>query len=469
MDLARKNIVVVGLGLSGVAAARFLKDRGAEVTATDTASAIDLGSQLPDLEAMGITLELGGHRSQSFERADLVVLSPGVSHMIAPIRLARERGIPIWGEIELASKFIRQPLVAVTGTNGKTTTTELLGDMLQRAGLTVFVGGNIGRPLIDYAGGPQNADIVVVEISSFQLDTIVEFRPHIGVLLNITADHLDRYPSFEAYAASKVRLFENQQANDFAVLNGADQRVRALTGNVRSRKLFYPNPEAHEEGAMLDNNRFTMHTQRSFGAGPKIRNSNAENRNRFSLDLSGIKLAGRHNLENAAAAALAAAAAGARPQAIQSTLDGFRGSAHRLEHTATIDGIDFYNDSKATNVDAVKRAVECFDRPLILIMGGLDKGGDFNTLAPLLAKRVKKLFIMGQAAGLIRSALESTVAITTVASMAQAALLAYRAGAPGDVVLLSPGCASFDMYDSYARRGDDFKKSVAALQRKRPL
>jgi UDP-N-acetylmuramoylalanine--D-glutamate ligase len=461
MELSQKNIVVVGLGITGVAVARFLKSRQAAVIVTDMASESDLGSKVQEFEALGISQELGGHRSETFEKADLIILSPGVSHTIEPVLRAKERGIPVMGEIELASRYIRQPVVAVTGTNGKTTTTELLGDMLKRSGFNVFVGGNIGNPLIDYAGGKQQADYIVAEISSFQLDTIETFRPQIGVLLNITADHLDRYPNFEAYAASKIRLFKNQQTNDTAVLNGSDPLVRSLTKNIKSQKLIYPNPVSDEEGAVLNHHRITIGSEKLETRDKKIRIP-------VSLDLTGIKLSGRHNLENACAAALAALAAGAQPEAIQGCLNQFQGSAHRLEHIATIDGVDFYNDSKATNVDAVMRAVECFNKPVVLIMGGLDKGGDFKQLREVVSRHVKKLFVLGQAADLIRTALQDTIPTITVASMADASRQAYRAGSPGDVVLLSPGCASFDMYDNYAQRGNDFKESVATLKRKKP-
>ena len=461
MELSQKNIVVVGLGVTGMAVARFLRIRGAAVIVTDMASESDLRSEVRELQALGIALELGEHRSETFKKADLIVLSPGVSHTIKPICQARDRGIPVMGEIELASRYIQQPVVAVTGTNGKTTTTELLGDMLKCSGLNVFVGGNIGNPLIDYAGGKQDADVIVAEISSFQLDTVETFKPRVGVLLNITADHLDRYPDFETYAASKIRLFENQQVDDIAVLNGSDPLVRSLTKNIKSRKLIYPSPTADEKGAILNNHSITLHTDSFISTASKIRNQ-------CTLDLGGFKLTGRHNLENACAAGLAALAAGGLPDAIQGTLNQYRGSAHRMEYVATIDEIDFYNDSKATNVDAVIRAVECFSKPVVLIMGGLDKGGDFKELRDIVPRHVKQLFVMGQASDLIRTALEDTVSTATVISMADAVKQAYRAGAAGDVVLLSPGCASFDMYDNYGRRGIDFKESVAKLKRKNP-
>ena len=466
MELAQKKIVVVGLGITGLAVARFLKNREAAVTVTDLAPQSDLGSKVKDLKEAGISLDLGGHQSETFENADLIVMSPGVPHTIAPAVQARERGIPVIGEIELASKFIRPPVIAVTGTNGKTTTTELVGDMLKRSGFKVFVGGNIGNPLIEYVDGQREADVIVAEISSFQLDTIETFRPYIGVLLNITADHLDRYPNFAAYAASKIRLFENQGPADIAVLNGSDRLVRSLTANLVSRKLIYPNPEPGEEGAVLKNNSIKLHSNIFDCETSKIRNSKSKIQNQYSLDLAGIKITGRHNLENACAAGLAALAAGARPEAVQDALNQYRGSAHRLEFLASINGIDFYNDSKATNVDAVLRAVDCFHKPVILIMGGLDKGGNFKDLRRVVARRVKQLIVMGQAGGLIQNALADTLPAEEVKTMAEAVDRAYRGGSAGDAVLLSPGCASFDMYDSYAQRGNDFKDSVARLQRK---
>jgi UDP-N-acetylmuramoylalanine--D-glutamate ligase len=476
MELLQRNIVVVGLGVTGVAVARFLRNRGAAVIVTDMASESDLGPQVSEFQALGIPLELGGHRPETFKNADLIVLSPGVSHTIKPVLQARDQGVPVMGEIELASRYIRQPVVAVTGTNGKTTTTELLGDMLKRSGLNVFVGGNIGNPLIEYAGGKQDADVIVAEISSFQLDTVETFKPHIGVLLNITADHLDRYPDFEAYAASKIRLFENQQADDIAVLNGSDPLVRSLTKDLKTRKLIYPNPTSDEEGAILNDQYITLHSDTVISTEAAIRNpqstrlssSQAEIRNPCMLDLSSFKLAGRHNLENACAASLAALAAGGQPDAIQGTLNQYRGSAHRMEYVETIGNIDFYNDSKATNVDAVMRAVECFSKPVVLIMGGQDKGGNFKELREVVSRHVKKLFVMGQATDLIRTALKDTVSTATQTSMADATKQAYRDSSPGDVVLLSPGCASFDMYDNYAQRGNDFKESVVKLKQKDP-
>jgi UDP-N-acetylmuramoylalanine--D-glutamate ligase len=457
MELAEKNIAVVGLGKTGIALARFLKKRGAAVVATDMAAEKNLGPQVQELRQMGITLELGRQSPEVFQQTDLIVLSPGVPHTIEPVVRAQKSGTPVVGEIELAYRFIKEPIVAVTGTNGKTTTTELLGDMLKRSGLDVFVGGNIGNPLIGYVDQAQPADVIVAEISSFQLDTIDRFRPKIAVLLNITSDHLDRYPDFEAYAASKMRLFKNQCPSDIAVLNGSDPLVRSLTTGLKNIKLIYPEPGQNENGAVINGNQIYFQINNS---GPL----NLNGQNQWSLNLSEIKLRGRHNLENACAAGLAAIAAGARPEAIRETLNRFHGGAHRLEYLDTIQDVAYFNDSKATNVDAVIKAVQSFRQPVVLIMGGLDKGSNFESLREILPRHIKNLIVMGHAAGLIRTALGNLTPTITATSMADAVKQAQKAVSAGDAVLLSPGCASFDMYDSYAQRGEDFRKEVLKLK-----
>ena len=457
MELADKHITVVGLGRTGMALARFLKKRGAKVVVTDNAAEKDLGPQVQELRRMDIPLEAGRHRPETFQEADLIVLSPGVPHTIAPVVQAQESGTIVMGEIELASRFIKEPIVAVTGTNGKTTTTELLGDMLNRSGLKVFVGGNIGNPLIGYVDEGHKADAVVAEISSFKLDTIDRFRAQIAVLLNITIDHLDRYPDFEAYAASKMRLFENQQTDDVAILNSSDPLERSLTKDLKNKKLMYPQADATEDGALINGSRIRFHIN---DPGPL----NISGQGQWSLDLSRIHLRGRHNLENACAAGLAAFAAGARPESIQEALNRFQGGAHRLEYLDTINEIEFYNDSKATNVDAVIRAVQCFSKPVVLIMGGLDKGSDFTPLRAIMDRHIKNLIVLGSAAGLIVSVLGDLAQTKTAASMAEAVKQAHQAASAGEIVLLSPGCASFDMYDNYAQRGDDFRQQVLKLK-----
>ncbi|MGD9286799.1 MAG: UDP-N-acetylmuramoyl-L-alanine--D-glutamate ligase [Desulfobacterales bacterium] len=460
MELANKTVTVVGLGVTGIAVARFLKKRGAKVCVSDQAVEQTLGPLPQGLREMGIAVELGHQKSQSFHKADLVVLSPGVPHTIEPIERAKQQGIPVIGEVELASRFIDEPILAITGTNGKTTTTEILGKMLKDSGLKVFVGGNIGNPLIDYLEENQKADFIVAELSSFQLDTIDTFRPRVGVLLNITADHLDRYSSFDAYAASKIRIFANQRPEDIAVLNGSDPMVRLLTKPLKKTKIYYASLKKGEDGAVNNGTRIWFRFNESQKRDPKGYLANLISHDHSFLDVTKVKLIGRHNLENAAAAALAALAAGASPKTVQESLNRYQGPAHRLEHIDMIHGVDFINDSKATNVDAVIRAVESFSEPVVLIMGGQDKGGDFSRLKEVLAGHVKRLIVMGSAASLIQSQLGDTVPTISVLAMADAVKQAYRVVSPGNVILLSPGCASFDAYDNYAQRGEDFKKAV---------
>ncbi|HUV50730.1 MAG TPA: UDP-N-acetylmuramoyl-L-alanine--D-glutamate ligase [Anaerolineae bacterium] len=440
MQIANKNIVVVGLGKSGFAAACFLKKRGASVIVTDKAEEDKLEAYAPVLREMGIKMELGQHRIDTFEKSDLIVVSPGVPHDILPIKRAALKGIPILGEIELACRFIREPVVAVTGTNGKTTTTTLLGDMLKKSGQRVFVGGNIGNPLIEYADKGEKAEIIVAEISSFQLDTIDTFRPKVGVVLNITEDHLDRYSDFAAYAKSKARIFENQKESDVAVFNGLDPLIGSICKNIKSKKLSFYNQIADD----AEINTFFK-----------------------SLDFSSIKLSGKHNLENAYAASLASLAIGGSLEGIQSALSSFKGLPHRLEYVATINEVGFFNDSKATNVDAVARALETFSKPVILIMGGRDKGGNFRTLRDLVSRHVKRLIVFGEAKEDIASALGDITSTKRASSMEDAVLSAYHAASPGDVVLLSPACASFDMYTSYAKRGEDFCRAVGKINKSR--
>jgi UDP-N-acetylmuramoylalanine--D-glutamate ligase len=449
MDLRNQRILVVGLARTGIAAARFLRGRGALVRATDVATEDRLAPEVKALDAMGIALELGGHRKESFTSADLIVVSPGVPHTIAPLAAARAQGIPVIGEMELAGRFIREPIVAVTGTNGKTTVTELVGAMLAASGRRVFVGGNIGTPLIGHVDSDASVEVVVAEVSSFQLDTIAGFRPAVGVLLNITDDHLDRYPGFDAYAAAKMRLFENQRPRDIAVLNGSDPAISGRTAGIRSRKLFFNLPEPAAAGAAVAGSTLTV---RLPGRDP------------VTLSLAAFKLRGPHNAENAAAAALTALAAGAVPDGIQRVLTTFTPAPHRLETIATVDGVEYVNDSKATNVDAVRRGLECFGGRVVLIMGGVDKGGDFGLLRDAVSSRGRALVLLGGARDRIRAALGGLVPTRDADSMHQAVQAARQMAAAGDVVLLAPGCASFDLYANYQERGDDFRREVLRLQ-----
>jgi UDP-N-acetylmuramoylalanine--D-glutamate ligase len=454
MNIADKHFVVVGLARSGLAAARFLKERGARVTVTDQADEKGLGPVVQQARELDIVMELGGHNETTFASADAVVISPGVPHTLAFLSAARERGIPVIGEVELAAQFIKVPFVAVTGTNGKTTTTELLGSMLAASGLKVFVGGNIGNPLIEIADSQAPLDVIVAEISSFQLDTTRTFRPHVAVLLNISPDHLDRYADIAAYAASKGRVFANQGPDDFAVCHGDDPQVQQLCASVKARQLnFYARPPESGHtgpGAIITPQQIAISI-------PGVLDG--------SIDLSRTRLLGPHNRENIAAAGLAALAAGGSLAGVQKALDGFKPLAHRLEPVGSVGGIQFVNDSKATNVDAVIRALECFSHPVVLIMGGRNKGYDFAALDRHVRKHVKKLIVMGEARQEIEAALglAPQQGIEVAPDMAGAVQKAFAAARAGDTVLLSPACASFDMFGSYAERGEKFRQLVGAL------
>lgn len=429
MNLKNKKVLVVGLGISGLSVARFLKNRGAVVTVTDMAGEEQLPGYAREIRSNGMELELGSHNLKTFETTELIVISPGVPHTIKPLKKAIQKGIPVIGEIELAARFIDEPLIAITGTNGKTTTTRLLGEMLEHSGFKVFVGGNIGNPLIDYPDMSEKAEVVVAEVSSFQLDTIDQFRPKIGVLLNIAEDHLDRYPDFSAYAACKGRLFKNQQKSDTAILNSNDLLVREVTENINSKKVYFLGRAASCSELV-------------------------------GFDFSNKCFAAMHNRENAYAAALATLAAGGNPEGIQAALDAFHGEPHRLEYVTAINGVSFYDDSKATNISAVARALEFFDKPVVLIMGGRDKGGDYLFLRETVAKHVKQLVLIGEAQGKITSALERVVRTESVYSIEEAVQAACQMAEPGDVVLLSPACSSFDMFQSYKQRGNMFRRAV---------
>ena len=446
MKIKGKQVLIVGLGRSGLAAATFLKNRGAVLTIADTASERQLGDAADCVKEMGIRLELGTHRMASFTQTDLIVLSPGVPHTLAPIAAARKKGVSIIGEFELASRFIREPIIGVTGTNGKTTTTTLLGEMLKRSGKSVFVGGNIGNPLIGYVDAPERVEWVVAEVSSFQLDTIETFRPRIGVLLNITEDHLDRYDDFNAYGRSKGRMFINQEKDDIAVLNGSDPMVPAVTEKIRSRKWRFSKDSAQSAGASVHAHEIRFHTE--------------DFSERLILDRSRLALSGSHNRDNIAAATLATLAAGGSMAGIRSAIETFKGLPHRLEYVTIRDGVRYVNDSKATNVDAVAKALTAFEAPIVLLMGGRNKGGDFKRLRDRIRRHVKHLVLFGEAGPILETALGRIKPTETVSTMDSAILRAQSAAASGDVVLLSPGCTSFDQFQSYVTRGEAFCRAV---------
>lgn len=450
MDVKGKHIVVFGLGRTGESLVRFLLDKEARVTVTDSSPVHRLEKIMTRMKHLRVDFHLGGHPAGIIADADLVVLSPGVPHTLECIEQARRKNIPIIGEIELAAGFIDTPVVAITGTNGKSTTTRLIGRMLEHSGKNVFLGGNLGRPLIDYATADQGADVAVVEVSSFQLDTIVHFRPKVGVLLNITPDHLDRYDDFQAYARSKGRLFNNHTAADTAVLNAGDAEVLRVTENIKSRRCMFNQNQPDRCGAVISD----------FGI--RINVPDAEE---MVVKRDLIPLVGRHNMENTAAAILAAMSAGASNEGVLSALSGFVPDPHRTEFVATVNSVSYYDDSKGTNVDATARAIEALSAPLILIAGGRDKLGGYDALREPVRKNVKFLIVIGESANAIDAALNDVVETRHAPSMAKAVQTAADIASAGDKVLLSPACSSFDMYENYATRGQDFQLCVRSLMR----
>lgn len=447
-DFAGMKTVVVGLGRTGESTAEFLLNRGASVLATDirTSEHEDLAAGAEKLRELGAAVELGSHRDSAFVEADLIVVSPGVPPTIAPLEKARKRGVKITGEIELASLFVTSPIVAVTGTNGKTTTTSLIGEIFRAAGKKVFVGGNIGDPLIGQVMSGDEADVLVVEVSSFQLETVETFRPKVGVLLNLSPDHLDRYPDEHSYYEAKTRLFQRQGPEDFAVLNRDDPNSMAIPG--AARKLTFSRKYKVKNGAHLDEGRIVLVRE-----GARL----------AELPVGELSLIGSHNQENVMAALTASTAMGIDPATACRAAAGFKGLPHRLEFVGEYKGVRYYNDSKGTNVGAVLKSLGGFSDPVILIAGGRDKDSDFGLLKPLVRERVKLAILLGEAGPRIKDAWGGAVETAMVGDMAEAVALASNRADTGDVVLLSPACASFDMFDSYGHRGRVFTDLVGEL------
>jgi UDP-N-acetylmuramoylalanine--D-glutamate ligase len=437
----------------------------ARVKITDIASEKGIGPFADKIRQMGMEMELGPHRPELFLESDLILISPGVPHDMEPILRAKEKGVTVMGEMELACRYIKEPIVAVTGTNGKTTTTALLGEMLNRSGIKPFVGGNIGKPLIGYVQKGEKADIIVAEVSSFQLDTIDTFCPKIAVLLNITDDHQDRYDNFLSYARSKGRVFLNQTEEDIAILNSADPTVRSISRGIRSQRLFFNADFESENGSLVKNDRIHVSLPPELQGRMKNNGSlDSKTDEGDFFDLSESRAMAGHQYQNASAACLAALAAGGIKEGIQSALHDFPRLPHRLEEVATINGIVFVNDSKATNVDATVNAINSFDAPIVLILGGLDKGGNFHELRDGVRQRVKVIVLMGESSKRFKATLGDLCPAIEVHDMEEAVFEANQSAAPRDVVLLSPACSSFDMYENYAQRGDLFRQLVRDLR-----
>jgi UDP-N-acetylmuramoylalanine--D-glutamate ligase len=448
-DLKGKNVLVVGLGKSGVASALFLEARGARVTVSDARRQQQLQDQIPALLDKGITVETGKHGERTFQNQDLIVVSPGVPSDLAQLARARRAGTPVIGEIELAARFLQGEIVAITGSNGKTTTTALTGEVIAAGGSKTLVGGNIGTPAISFVEQSTADTWVVLEISSFQLETIESFRPRISAILNLSSDHLDRHGSMANYFAAKARIFENQTAGDFAVLNADDEPTAGLASGLRPGVYWFSRKRAVERGAFVRGGQILFRDERG---------------ERAVMACGEITLKGAHNLENVLAAVVMGSLAGVEAARIRTAVKDFKAVEHRLEFVATIAGVDYYNDSKATNVDATIKALEAFAGGIHIILGGKDKGSDYSVLNRLLGERVRRVYTIGAAARKIESQLASSVPITSSGTLGEAIRAASGNARPGEIVLLAPACSSFDQFHSYEERGRAFKAEVRALE-----
>jgi UDP-N-acetylmuramoylalanine--D-glutamate ligase len=452
-----RRAVVVGAARSGIAAAELLVRRGARVVLTESRQSFDDAGRLRDA---GIELEVGGHTRATFEQADLVVVSPGVPTEQDVFDVARSRGAEIIGELELASRWVKGPIVAITGTKGKSTTTTLLGRMFKEDGRAVLVGGNIGVPLSAQVEASTPETVHVVEVSSFQLETTVTFRPWIALWLNFADDHLDRHPTVAAYAAAKARVFANQQATDFAVVNADDRTVMERSRGIAARRVMFSpsgdlmlSPSGDRlEGFLVDGDWIVKRTHTTLEQ---------------LIPVSAVELTGRHMLNNVVAAAAVATVAGVPSRAMTHALRGFHGLEHVMEPVGRIGDVRFVNDSKATNVEAARRSIESFAGGVVALVGGRFKGGDLRELRRPLAENGRGVIAIGEAAPLVRDALHDVVPVVDAASMREAVAHAYEAARPDGVVLLAPACASFDWFTDYAERGRVFKEEVERLRKER--
>jgi len=448
MDLKDKRVLVVGLGRSGAASALFLKSRGARVTVSDSKPEAELHNEILPLLEQGITVETGGHGDRTFRGQDLIIVSPGVPYDAPQLEQARGLGEPVVGEIELAARFLTGPIVAITGANGKTTTTTLAGEIVAAGKFSTLVGGNIGTPAITFTEQARADTWIILEVSSFQLETIVTFRPRIAMILNITPDHLDRHKTFENYVKAKARIFENQRADDFTVLNADDSTTAALADRIHAQVVWFSRKKEVSRGCYVRDGSIFFRD----GKGQQE-----------IMKVAEIPLKGAHNLENVLAGVTIGALVGCQPAQIRQAVANFKAVEHRLEFVARIAGIDYYNDSKATNVDATIKALESFPANIHLILGGKDKGSDYTTLNDLLRERVKRVYTIGAAAAKIESQIGGAAEIEPAKTLENAVRRASELAQSGDIVLLAPACASFDQFQNYEHRGRVFKEVVHSL------
>jgi UDP-N-acetylmuramoylalanine--D-glutamate ligase len=450
IDLKNKRVLVVGVGRSGLSAAMFLRAHGARVTVSDTRSAKALEKEIPTLLDAGIMVEAGGHGLLTFRRQDLIVVSPGVPTDTPEVKQAVAFGLPVIGELELASRYLQGKIVAITGSNGKTTTTSLIGSIFTAAGLPTQVGGNIGLPVIDLIPQSTPETTNVLEVSSFQLETVEEFHPKIAVILNMTPDHLDRHGSFENYVAAKERIFARQDANDFLVLNADDRVTQMCASRAKSEVFWFSATRPIRRGAFVHNGAVVW-VEKEGGPTEPI------------LPLAEISLKGAHNVENVLAAVGTARLAGIPAEKIRAAVAQFKAVEHRLEHVRTVNRVEFYNDSKATNVDAASKAISSFPGGIHLILGGKDKDSDYTALSPLLRERVKAVYTIGSASEKIERQLQGVVKIVPAGTIETAVAEAAKNAVAGDTVLLSPACSSFDQFENYEHRGRVFRQLVNEL------
>ncbi|MEE8360370.1 MAG: UDP-N-acetylmuramoyl-L-alanine--D-glutamate ligase [Candidatus Omnitrophota bacterium] len=454
MDITQfkaKNVTVIGLAASGLAAAQLLKESGVVVRVTDSGDSSDVAKRATELRMAGVDCECGQHTEAFLEGSELIVVSPGVENGSLPIKWAQERGIPIISEIELGYLYCKGKIIAISGTNGKSTVTSLIGEILKKAGRSVYVCGNIGLPFTSIASKTNEADVIVLEISSFQLERIDEFAPHIAILLNISEDHLDRYKEFSDYVDAKLRLFANQGEGGYAILNYDQTRLRNISSSLKPEVLFFSKNRLSKEhnGAYVENEELVVRKGRRYI---------------WLASLDSLSLKGEHNLENSLASGLAALLMGVEPDCINSVLTSFKTLDHRFEFIGTVGGVRFIDDSKATNVDSAYKAIQSSPKGIILIAGGKDKGGSYKVLVKPLKEKVKSLILIGEAKDKIAGIFSDVVPVNFASDMNDAVAKAFDESKSGDTVMLSPMCSSFDMFKDYKERGDHFRKAVEGLK-----
>lgn len=452
-ELKDKKIMVVGLARTGVSLVRFLAESGAKVTISDHKSKAELSTHLEQMEDLQIEFDLGGHTPKKFIEQNLIILSPGVSPQLKIFDYARQNGVQVTGEFEFSNWFIKEPVIAVTGTNGKTTTTYLIHKILKESGVDAWIGGNYGTPLTEYLREGKKAAVLVLEVSSFQLEHCEHFNPRNIVFTNLAENHLDRYKSMEDYINAKRRIFINTNPSTTSILNADDNAVIELARDpaVQRGRIFYFSRKSTLEPQIMNiGGVVNIKDELRVRTGPDIE----------TFSLKDIRARGKHSVENLMAAILAAREHGATAEAIQKVIATFRGIPHRLEYVRRVGGVEFFNDSKATNVHSVKRALDSFEENIILIMGGKDTSLSYESLRDLVRKKVKSLILVGEAKERINRDVGDFCETYLIGTFEEAVLIAYQKSRIGDTVLLSPGCSSFDMFDSYIERGNYFKEIV---------